>query len=102
VSFAAITFRVASQRVFVVVNFVINTVPKLLDTSSYHRQCTYCHPPPTNLGEGVDLCHGLICHADEARGRGPVWWNESHKGQNSGIRTHIKKKTYMEKKERNC
>jgi hypothetical protein len=37
VSFAAITLYVASQRVFVVVSmyFVIDSVRKLLDTSSY-------------------------------------------------------------------
>jgi hypothetical protein len=36
VSFAAITLCVASQRVFVVVlYFVINSVRKLLDASSY-------------------------------------------------------------------
>jgi hypothetical protein len=35
VSFAAITFCVASQRVFVVVYFVIDLVRKLLDTPSY-------------------------------------------------------------------
>jgi hypothetical protein len=35
VSFAAITLCVASQQVFVVVYFVINSVRKLLDTPSY-------------------------------------------------------------------
>jgi hypothetical protein len=36
VSFAAITFSVASERVFtVVVYFVINSLRKLLDTTSY-------------------------------------------------------------------
>jgi hypothetical protein len=36
VSFAAVTLCVASQRVFiVVVYFVIDSVPKLLDTPSY-------------------------------------------------------------------
>jgi hypothetical protein len=35
VSFAAITFCVASQRVFVVVYFVIDSVRELLDTPSY-------------------------------------------------------------------
>jgi enhancing lycopene biosynthesis protein 2 len=37
VSFAAITLRVASQRIFVVVdvNFVIDSVQKLVDTPSY-------------------------------------------------------------------
>jgi hypothetical protein len=37
VSFAAITLRVASQRVFIVVSvyFVIDSVRKLLDTPSY-------------------------------------------------------------------
>jgi hypothetical protein len=35
VSFAAITLCVASQRVFVVVYFVIDSVRKLLDIPSY-------------------------------------------------------------------
>jgi hypothetical protein len=35
VSFAAITLRIASQRVFVVVHFNIDSVRKLLDTFSY-------------------------------------------------------------------
>jgi hypothetical protein len=35
VSFAAITLSVASQRVFIVVYFVIDSVRKLLDTHSY-------------------------------------------------------------------
>jgi len=35
VSFAAITLCVASQQVFIVVYFVINSVQKLLDTPSY-------------------------------------------------------------------
>jgi hypothetical protein len=35
VSFAAVTLFVASQRVFVVVYFVIDSVRKLLDTASY-------------------------------------------------------------------
>jgi hypothetical protein len=35
VSFAAITLCVASQRVFVVVDFVIDSVRKLLDTPTY-------------------------------------------------------------------
>jgi hypothetical protein len=34
VSFAAITLRVASKRVFIVVDFVIDSVRKLLDTPS--------------------------------------------------------------------
>jgi hypothetical protein len=34
-SFAAVTLFVASQRVFVVVYFVIDSVRKLLDTLSY-------------------------------------------------------------------
>jgi uncharacterized protein HemY len=43
VSFAAITLRVASQRVFivvvvVVVYFVIDSVRKLLDTPSYDKK----------------------------------------------------------------
>jgi hypothetical protein len=35
VSFAVITLCVASQRVFIVVSFVIDSVRKLLDTLSY-------------------------------------------------------------------
>jgi len=35
VSFAAITLRIASLRVFIVVYFVIDSVRKLLDTPSY-------------------------------------------------------------------
>jgi len=35
VSFAAITFYIASQRVFIVVYFLIDSVRKLLDTPSY-------------------------------------------------------------------
>jgi hypothetical protein len=42
VSFAAITFCVASQRVFiVVVHFVIDSVRKLLDTPSYAKKLVY-------------------------------------------------------------
>jgi hypothetical protein len=36
VSFAAITLCVASQRGFIVVHFVIDSVRKLLDTPSYN------------------------------------------------------------------
>jgi uncharacterized protein HemY len=49
VSFATVTLCVASQRVFVVVvvvvvvvYFVIDSVRKLLDTSSYMRLTTSC------------------------------------------------------------
>jgi hypothetical protein len=43
VSFAAITLCVASQRVFVVVYFVIESVRKLLDTLSYvYHMNTHC------------------------------------------------------------
>jgi hypothetical protein len=35
VSFATITFCIASQRVFIVVYFVIDSVRKLFDTPSY-------------------------------------------------------------------
>jgi len=38
VSSAAITLCVASQRVFIVVYFVIDSVRKLLDTPSYIEQ----------------------------------------------------------------
>jgi hypothetical protein len=42
VSFAAVTLYVASQRVFIVVSiyFVVDSVRKLMDTSSYFRVCT--------------------------------------------------------------
>jgi uncharacterized membrane protein len=39
VSFATITFCVASRRVFIVVYFVIESVRKLLDTLSYVCVC---------------------------------------------------------------
>jgi hypothetical protein len=42
VGFAAITLCVASQRVFIVVYFVINLVQKLLDTSSYVGAVSSC------------------------------------------------------------
>jgi hypothetical protein len=46
-SFAAITVCVASQRVFiVVVCFVIDSVRKLLDTSSYIDWTVTCHIIP--------------------------------------------------------
>jgi hypothetical protein len=41
VSFIDITLCVASQRVFVVVYFVIDSVRKLLDTASYKYQWQY-------------------------------------------------------------
>jgi hypothetical protein len=51
VSFAAITLYVASQRVFVVVYFVIDSVWKLLDTPTYMGRirldvlcCARCYP----------------------------------------------------------
>jgi len=40
VTFAAITLCVASQGVFIVVDFVIDSVRKLLDTSSYSHFLT--------------------------------------------------------------
>jgi hypothetical protein len=36
VSFSAITLCVASQQVFIVVHFVIDSVRKLLDTPTYN------------------------------------------------------------------
>jgi hypothetical protein len=48
VSFATITLCISSQRVFIVVYFVINSVQKLLDTPayvkgrSYHRSMYIC------------------------------------------------------------
>jgi hypothetical protein len=41
VSFAAITLCVASQRVFIVVYFVIDSVRKLTDTPSDTSRVTY-------------------------------------------------------------
>jgi hypothetical protein len=38
VGFAAITLCVASQRVFIVVYFVIDSVRKLSDTPSHHKK----------------------------------------------------------------
>jgi hypothetical protein len=38
VSFAAITLRVVSQLVFIVVYFIIDSVRKLLDTPSYYSK----------------------------------------------------------------
>jgi hypothetical protein len=38
VSFVAITLYVASQRVFIVVYLVIDSIRKLLDTPSYVRR----------------------------------------------------------------
>jgi hypothetical protein len=45
VSFAAITLCVASQRVFIVVYFVIDSVRKLLDTPSYYIYAIRIHIP---------------------------------------------------------
>jgi hypothetical protein len=42
VRFAAITLCVASQRMFIVVYFVIDSVRKLLDIPSY-IMCDYCY-----------------------------------------------------------
>jgi hypothetical protein len=42
VSFAAITLCVASHRVFVVVDFVIDSVRKLLDIPSYIQDVGTC------------------------------------------------------------
>jgi uncharacterized membrane protein len=39
VSYAAITLCVASQRVFIVVYFIIDSIRKLLDTPSYRDVC---------------------------------------------------------------
>jgi hypothetical protein len=56
VSFIAITLCVASQRVFVVVYFVIDSVRKLLDTPLYH-------------GEMQDFLYHLYCG---------MFYNSSH------------------------
>jgi hypothetical protein len=48
VRFTAITLCVASQRVFIVVYFVIDSVRKLLDTPSYRRPSG----PQSRFGRG--------------------------------------------------
>jgi hypothetical protein len=51
VSFAAITLCVASQRVFVIIDFVIDSVRKLLDTTpSYFWGKISRYPPVGTLG----------------------------------------------------
>jgi hypothetical protein len=58
VSFAAITLRVASQRVFiVVVYFVIDSVLELLDTPSYDTVSV-------TKGLSRDSAEVLHCHAN--------------------------------------
>jgi hypothetical protein len=71
VSFAAITLCVASQRVFVVVvYFVIDSVRKLFDTSSYISEASGC---PQTLE--VSLPYGWT---EQWRQLGAVWlWNAS-------------------------
>jgi hypothetical protein len=59
VSFAAITLCVASQRVFiVVVDFVIDSVRKLLDTPSYCALQTAIFK--SNILFSVIVCHLLV------------------------------------------
>jgi hypothetical protein len=64
VSFAAITLRVASQRVFIVVlsvYFVIDSVRKLLDTPSYYRDSNFRQWPDHPVSYAM-------CTADSSRG----------------------------------
>jgi hypothetical protein len=73
VSFAAITLCVASQRVFIVIHFVIASVRKLLDTPSYtvlrKRPCdaSNCRPrSPTRIVPEVN--------SESKQPRGPNQW----------------------------
>jgi hypothetical protein len=54
VSFAAITLRIASLRVFIVVYFVIDSVRKLLDTPSYDDDDDDDDNDVSILGENVN------------------------------------------------
>jgi hypothetical protein len=58
VSFAAITLCVASQQVFIVVYFVIDSVRKLLDTLSYLQR-------GTKMSNGTHSRFGLMFHSLE-------------------------------------
>jgi hypothetical protein len=76
VSFAAITLCVASQRMFIVVYFVIDSVRKFLDILSYVLVCVLCKyaPRPDRLsgppslpskkkpGTQIGLCVKLYTH----------------------------------------
>jgi hypothetical protein len=56
VSFAAITLFIATQRVFIVVYFVIDSVRKLLDTPSHIYYCDYLESNEADIvgGSGCD------------------------------------------------
>jgi hypothetical protein len=58
VSFAAITLCVASQRVFIVVYFVIDSVRKLLGTSSYALIFDLVSVGLCHHGHGASSCCG--------------------------------------------
>jgi uncharacterized membrane protein len=96
VSFAAITFRVASQRVFivvvvVVVYFVIDSVRKLLDTPLYvwhhiYSQNSWIEYMDTKRGECRKTIRRLIicnkyCYGDQLK----VTW-AGHVARMDGIR----------------
>jgi hypothetical protein len=66
VSFAAITLCVASQQVFIVVYFIIDSVWKLLDTPlyvAYHTQQT-CRFFNDVLSTAEATKHQIICEDD--------------------------------------
>jgi hypothetical protein len=58
VSSAAISFCVASQRVFIVVDFVIDSVRKLLDTPSYK-------PADHDMNESLLPSKPLVSHNEQ-------------------------------------
>jgi hypothetical protein len=65
VGFAAITLCATSQRVFIVVYFVIDSVRKLLDTFSYsYRKCPFFVRilPKTKYSEDETMTSHLHIH----------------------------------------
>jgi hypothetical protein len=64
VSFAAITLCVASQRMFIVVYFVIDSVRKLLDTPSYCVCVCVC----------VCFCACMHAHVGKQEQGGGISW----------------------------
>jgi hypothetical protein len=64
VTFAAITLCVASQRVFVVVYFVIDSVRKLLVTPSYIFHTVYAGVVKAGSWYQIPLYHAVsnVCH----------------------------------------
>jgi hypothetical protein len=59
VTFAAITLCVASQGVFIVVDFVIDSVRKLLDTSSYSHFLTLMMMMMKQQRRKIDITNGV-------------------------------------------